>query len=302
MAEDGKTPTLIVPKVTTDHLRSFLARMPLEVYSDYGRRHFKLFTHVLHRFLGQEWVEKHILAQALGINKGPTAFLEVDFSTDERRELGSLRLFDLAEMLMNLQLVEGFSECIDRLRTGKRDQIEATYAELQFAKLFYVHDMQFRIMVPSGERRSSYDFEIFLPSHPVVCADAKCKIEANNIDPASVRNTLDSARDQFPKDKPGVIFVKVPQHWFARPGMTADLRKVARDFLRGTGRIVSVKYYVSHVTFINQQTVHRHAFDEIDNPNNRFPPNRNWDFFRGYHVPDEWNGMPPKWIRLMHFK
>ena len=136
----------------------------------------------------------------------------------------------------------------------------------------------------------------------MVCADAKCKIEANNIDPASVRNTLDSARDQFPKDKPGVIFVKVPQHWFARPGMTADLRKVARDFLRGTGRIVSVKYYVSHVTFVNQQTVHRHAFDEIDNPNNRFPPNRNWDFFRGYHVPDEWNGMPPKWIRLMHFK
>jgi hypothetical protein len=162
--------------------------------------------------------------------------------------------------------------------------------------------MQFRIMVPSGERRSSYDFEIFLPSHPVVCADAKCKIEANNIDPASVRNTLDSARDQFPKDKPSVIFVKVPQHWFARPGMTADLRKVARDFLRGTGGIVSVKYYVSHVTFVNQQTVHRHAFDEIDNPNNRFPPNRNWDFFRGYHVPDEWNGMPPKWIRLMHFK
>jgi hypothetical protein len=92
----------------------------LKVYSDYGRRHFNLFTYVLHRFLGQEWVEKHILAQALGINKGPTAFLEVDFSTDERRELGSLRLFDLAEMLMNLQLVEGFSECIDRLRTGKR--------------------------------------------------------------------------------------------------------------------------------------------------------------------------------------
>ena len=74
------------------------------------------------------------------------------------------------------------------------------------------------------------------------------------------------------------------------------------DFLRGTGRIVSVKYYVSHVSFIDQQTLHRHVFDEITIENNRFPPRRNWDFFRGYSVPKEWNGMPPKWIRLMHFE
>jgi hypothetical protein len=171
---------------------------------------------------------------------------------------------------------------------------------LQFAKLFYIHDTQFRIVVPSNARAADYDFEICLPSHRIVCADAKCKIEAHDIDPASVRNTLNSAMGQFPADKPGVIFVKVSQHWFERAGMTAELRRIAGGFLRGTGRIVSVKYYVSHVIFVDQQTLHRHAFDEITNPNNRFPPKRSWDFFRGYHVPKDWNGMPPKWIRLMH--
>ena len=205
-------------------------------------------------------------------------------------------------MLLNLQLVEGFSECVERLRTGDNEQIEATYAELQFAKLLYLHDIQFRIMSPQGARASGDDFELCLPSHPVVCADAKCKIEGRDINAHSVANTLNQARNQFPADKPSIIFVKVPQHWFVQVGMAAELKRIALQFLRGLGRVVSVKSYIFHVSFLNQQTLHRHAFDEITNPNNRFPPKRNWDLFKGFVVPPEWNGNHPKWIQLMHFK
>ena len=35
--------------------------------------------------------------------------------------------------MINLQFVEGFDDCIRRLRTGDEEQIEATYAELQFS-------------------------------------------------------------------------------------------------------------------------------------------------------------------------
>jgi len=44
-----------------------------------------------------------------------------------------------------------------------------------------------------------------------------------------------------------VIFVKMPPRWAdERPTLKADLAKVAHDFLRGTGRVVSIKYYMSH--------------------------------------------------------
>ncbi len=296
-----------MPRVTVDNLFAWLAQLPAEIQVDYGRRNFSLFTHVIYRFLGRDWVERRVLRQGSQIGAGikpannSTEFMELNFTSgDERRELSSLRVFDLAELLINLQMVEGFDECVERMRTGNDEQIEATYAELQFAKLLYVHDYNFRIVVSSGVRTADYDFEMSLPSHPVVCIDAKCKIESRDIDPASVRGTLNKGRQQLPRDKPGIIFVKVPQHWFDQAGMTEELRRVASEFLRGTGSIVSVKYYISHVSFANQQTLHQHAFDEINNPRNRFPPQRNWDLFRGFRVPPEWKGAPPKWIRLLN--
>jgi hypothetical protein len=95
-------PKLIVPQLTTDQLRAYLAQAPGEVRDDYGLRHFNLFIRIVREFLGTQWVERHILRRALGGVRGQPEYLELDLSTDERRELGSLRLFDLAEMLSAL--------------------------------------------------------------------------------------------------------------------------------------------------------------------------------------------------------
>ena len=283
-------------------LRLHLAKLLPEQTADYGRRHYMLFMYVFHQILGKDWVENNVLLHALGPAKGKIGFFEMDFSADEIRELKSLRIFDLAEILLNLQMIEGFDDCVGRLRSGDQKQIEATYAELQFAKLLYVHDIDFKFVVPAKKvKGEDYDYEIRFPDGTIACADAKCKLEATDIDPHSVKNSLKDARDQLPATKPGIIFVKVPQNWFDVPGMVDDLNKIALDFMRGTGRIVSVKYYISHVTFRDQATLHRHAYKELSNASSRFPA-RDWNLFTGYHVPKDWNGMPPKWIRLMNFE
>jgi hypothetical protein len=95
-------------------------------------------------------------------------------------------------------------------------------------------------------------------------------------------NSLHQARTQFPSDKPSIIFVKVPPRWLGEhPSLKADLAKVARDFLGGTGRIVSVKFYISRIFWADGIVSHIQAFDEINNdhPSNRFDCNRNWDMF-----------------------
>jgi len=303
MVAAAPPPRLIVPNVSVAELRTWMRTLPAEILNDYGRRFFTISTYIIAAFTSRDWVEKHMIANTLG-GSGRTGFFQMEFSNDIARETKSLRMFELAEILLNLQMVEGFDECIERLKTGNADQVEATLAELEFAKLLYMHGLDFKFVVPdkaAGGR--NYDFEIRLRSHPVVCADAKCKLESTEIDAESVKNTLVKGRSQLPKDKPGIIYVKVPQHWFDDPRMADALQRIAMDFMRSTKRIVLVCYYISHLSFEpeNQRTVHRHAYQENQNPKNRFPY-RNWQLFKNYTVPPDWvNGMPPTWIPLKSF-
>jgi hypothetical protein len=140
----------------------------------------------------------------------------MDFSTDEARETKTLRIFDLAEILLNLQMVEGFDGCVARLRRADAQQVESTFAELQVGKLLYVHDVDFEFVVRTDEKGADYDYDIDFHGGWRACAEAKCKLESTEINPRSVRATLNEARKQLPKDRPGIIFVKIPQHWFER--------------------------------------------------------------------------------------
>jgi hypothetical protein len=83
------------------------------------------------------------------------------------------------------------------------------------------------------------------------------------------------------------VFVKIPQRWIDDPETAREMVKVARAFLATTGRVVSVKFYVSYLTIGDGMVLHRHAFRELTN-----------DACRFHYVPTAWNGMPPKWQRI----
>lgn len=109
---------------------------------------------------------------------------------------------------------------------------------------------------------------------------------------------MKKARGQLPADRAGIIFIKVPQRWIEDPGTFEAMVRTAREFLATTGRVVSIKFYVSHLTIGNGMVWHRHAFKEFTNCTSRYYGGRNWDLFANYYVPPSWNGMPPKWQRI----
>jgi hypothetical protein len=246
-------------------------------------------------FLGQDWFSAHIRHDA-----AIRGFLNMDFSSDRRREATVFRVVELAESLYNLQLIEGFDACISQMRGGG-EKIQSTCAELDFGRFLYIHDVRFRFVVPQMAKGRDYDVELFYPDGLAVPADAKCKFETTEINPDSIAHSLESARKQLPADRPSIIFVKVPQSWIADVGMAVAMVETGRKFLRKTGRVVAITFYVSHLETRDNLVIHRHALREIANEASRFHQGRNWELFTDYDVPPSWNGMPPKWQRLFFF-
>jgi hypothetical protein len=177
--------------------------------------------------------------------------------------------------------------------------IEPTFAELDFGRMLYIGNVDFCYVEPQQKKGLDYDIEITLSDGIAVCADAKCKVETTAFSVDSVRRSPEKARKQFPKDRPSIIFMKVPQRWFEEPNHGISLNTIAEAFLRGTGRIVSVKFYVSYINYRDKKLRNDHAFKEIPNPNNRFDPSRDWNMFAEPPAKVGWNGMPPRWKRLL---
>jgi hypothetical protein len=282
-------------RLNVDDLHKWVSNMPDDMRNADGERAIFLANSVIVHFLGPEWFAAHIRHD----NPKP-GFLRIDFSSDRRREATVFRVVELAESLFNLQNIDGFDACIRQMKGGG-DKIQSTCAELDFGRFLYMHDVEFRFVVPQMKKGSDYDVELFYPDGLVVPADAKCKLETTEINPQSIVNSLDKARKQLPADRPGIIFMKVPQSWISDAEMAVAMVEAGHKFLRNTNRIVSIKFYVSHLETRDNMVMHRHALREITNEGSRFHEGRNWDLYTDYRAPPGWNGMPPKWQRLFFF-
>jgi hypothetical protein len=260
---------------------------------------FTLATSVIQHFLGKEWVKANVLQDAS--HSRPDGFFRLDFSSPEKREARTARLLDFAEMLFNLQHIPGFDHRVEQMRTGDP---QSALAEFDFGRFLYIHDVDFRYVSPSGQRGRDYDCEVTYRDGRVACADAKCRLEDSEVRPEAIRSALEKARRKnLPKDRPGIVFVKVPQHWLQFRDVRFGLVEVARDCLRQTERVVLVALYCAvHFPSEDKQImVFRHLQEEVENPKHRFDTTKSWGLFKGFQVPHEWNGMPPKWHRIFSF-
>ncbi len=237
---------------------------------------------VIVHMLGEEWIHNYVSQEANFQN-----LLTLTNGGGEIEAGRQLRLGDLAEVLFNLQNVPGFEECVERLKAG---DIEATLAELDLGRFLFLHSVSFRFVVPISKKGSDYDVEITYPNGVIACADAKCKVEGD-FNSRTIENSLETARKQLPKDKPGIVFVKHPSRW-AKENF-ADLRELTFKFFRRTERIVSVKYYVQPLERRGDSIVHQHGYVEFSNSKTRFGENVNWDLFpvgflQNLEVPNHW--------------
>jgi hypothetical protein len=255
---------------------------------------------IIKAFLGMPWLNIHVREDT----KTP-GLLTIKGTTGEQN-LARVRLVDLAESLFNLCRIRGFGDCIERMKTAKNP--EPSLAELHIGKMLYANDWPFRFVVPQGKRGDNYDLEIRYHGQ-VVCADVKCTIASQAPDSKTITNTLAQSRTQLPDTRPGVFFVKIPQRWMEYPGWQSTAVKGAIDFFeRGTGRIVSVSFYVEPIHLIGERAQQGHHFYEIANRRRRFGKNLDWRFFQrwlpanaGRPNVGSWNAMPAKYIRLFQF-
>jgi hypothetical protein len=232
----GSVPMVEKQRVELKAIRVAYEGLPPEIKSNGMRSSFALAGAVVRAFMGDQWFDRHVMP-----SQRKPGFVTMDESSQISLDLSAYRLIDLAELLYNLQLVEGFDDCLDRMRQG---DIEATYAELDLGRMLFWHHVLFRYVKPTGVTGADYDVDIIYPNGLHICGDAKCKVEGTDFNARSIGYSLSKARKQLPDDQPGIVFVKIPPRWYNEPNFIKLASAAALEFLRTTRRVVSVKFYV----------------------------------------------------------
>ncbi len=228
-------------------------------------------TSIICHFLGREWYADHAW-----LTSPTSSFLHPHFGPDGLAPVWSMRMLNLAEMLFNLQGVEGFRACLDHMTL---DQLESALSELQIGMMLYQNRIAFRYIDPATVMGKSPDIESTLQDGSSALADIKCKYEETVVSEETVRNTLKKGLNQLPPGRPGLIFVKVPQAWTFDAGETVMLPmhvvRATNAFLRNTSRVVRVVYYLFHLKQAAEGVRNRHAVHEMNNSRN--PPDSPWN-------------------------
>jgi hypothetical protein len=284
------------PRISFADLMETARSFPHEVRADPNRLKFTMALTVIRHFFGQQWCEDHIIQDAA--HSRPAGFLRLDFTPGFEGERKTSRVLDFAETLFNLQQIDGFDDRVGQMRAG---QVEATFTEFDFARFLYLHDIAFKFVMPTGVKGKDYDFGIGYADGREACADAKCRLEGTEVRADTIKNALNKARsNNLPPDKPGIIFVKVPQTWLEQEDVRKGIYAVVEGFLRNTERIVSVVVYTTVTIELAERKMMllRHRFHEFLNPSHRFDGTKSWALFKDYKVPEEWGGVHPKWVRV----
>lgn len=198
---------------------------------------------VLHHYLGLDCTDQLFGRGPLSRRAEPgrnyfRTPLDVDGSAVDIRHPD--RVFWLAQSLFNQHDVEGIERVIDDIRKG---QVQASCEELEFGSQLKKAAVRFRYVSPSTEQgKKSPDIEIVLPDGQSMYCEIEGKEETTPLSPGSMYSSLEHARKQLPKGKPGLIVLKLPEEWISQ----SDLPDVAKDslarFFRQTNRVVAVVF------------------------------------------------------------
>ena len=231
---------------------------------------------------------RYILAEVLGLewgdaNAGPAKkrgnFLKNDFSDDDKGAQAKhfMRVTGLAEMLVNLQRVPGYHECASQLKVPTK--LESTIAELEVGKLLYIYGIRFEFNTPKSKKTEDYDLHIWYRDGRKAYADTKCKLEGGTPSENTILTALKRARSQLPPRLPGIVFVKVPREWIEDESYADRIAGIAAGFLKGTSRVVSVKFYVASVPIDSDSMGEVIAVREIMTTRQDFGIGMDWSLF-----------------------
>jgi len=196
-------------------------------------RLYAVALEVLINIMGRRWARDHLFSA------GGHAFLRNSADAEIDRLKHHDRIVSFADLLINLQDVPGFAQRIARLRTS---DLESAIGELEGAKFLFLSDTPFGFVGESGAIGRDYDVDIEIGDPRPAC-EMKCKLEDTQLSESTIRGTLEGARRQLPDDRPGIVFVKIPEAWTRDPAVSAIMERALRRVFGSTGRISAVVFH-----------------------------------------------------------
>ena len=219
--------------------RFLRSRRAGEVDADYLT--FGLTDFILRTLVGNEWTNQVLYKQhprVSAANRNDRQFFRAERPNTEDAYRNQERARITAENVFNLQKITGIQRVIDEIKTS---DLESYFTELQSASQLKRSNVSFRFNTPSGEKGKDFDILIEEGKNGIAC-EIKTKVEETELSHESVLNSLKDARGQLPKDKPGLIFVRLPEEWIKDPNISKEIDRALRRFYGQTQRILAVVF------------------------------------------------------------
>jgi hypothetical protein len=133
------------PKITVQHLLDTYLSFPDGIRQDLGASSFTITLLVVKYYLGEDWLKTHLRPL---VSRPEFTRLQLadpaELQNAKRIYIQSFKTVDLGELLFSLQEVDGFCECITRMKTERF--VETGLAELDFVRMLYINDQKFRFI------------------------------------------------------------------------------------------------------------------------------------------------------------
>jgi hypothetical protein len=195
---------------------------------------------ILRFFLGNEWVEKRIFDNdppATRQHHKGRKFLKSDSPGVDENVKHQDRIIKLAECLYNLQRIPGMPE---RLAKMEDDDLESLYSEFECARIMSHPSLKLRLRKTTGSKRDDFDADITSPSGRLICCEIKAKEDTSEVTRKKIENSIEAARKQLPKNKPGLVWIRIPELWASQIGTKGIVDEAVRRALRKSNRLVAI--------------------------------------------------------------
>jgi hypothetical protein len=206
-------------------------------------RLYVLAAEVLIHLVGKDWVEDNVFGKA-----PIDSFLKSNSEVPEDKFKHGDRVVSLAEMLFHFQNIEGIEK---RIKDMQSLSVEDTVGELEGAKFLYRSNIPFRFVLPLGHRGEDFDVQAFGNGVEINC-EMKTKPAETALTPATVWNTLNDNRNQLPKGRPGIMFMKIPEAWISEAEISEIIASTTKRFFRGTNRVAAVILHWEEWHFVSR--------------------------------------------------
>lgn len=220
-------------------VRQIIADFSGKIYDDF--KIYGLAIAILRHYFGNEWTEQNASAffeqKVPKKNRKGRIFFRTEDPVAENQFRHQLRITQLAEMIFNLQDIDGVDERIEKIKQGA---LETFYGELECAAQIKKANLPFCFVTPSGNKGGDFDVEILLSSGIKLNCEMKVTTEEKDLKQSTILNKLSKAKDQLPKEQPCVIFLKVPESWHKQTNVQVVLNESFSEFLRSTDRVVAL--------------------------------------------------------------